>query len=272
MTVFINSYLRGSKGAFRLKEALVARRSKVFISNREPRFRTPLLLCWGNSDWDYDPRPYPNVVNHPAVIPYLSHKGRFFNRVGHSGMVPEWTTDAAEAAKWEGKVFVRHKLEGSGGAGIEVLDLRENPGIPIPHAPLYVKHFPKTHEFRVHVARGLRGRDFAPILVQRKIFQKTAENPAPRDWNIRNHANGFIFVRDSEFPTPPEVTDLAVRFMTEHFPDLHFAALDVLFHLSKGVKKYCVLEGNTAPGLEGNTVEVYADYVHRLEKEAYAHS
>lgn len=264
MTIFLNTYMKGSRGAFNLKAALVERGSRVFITNRPPKYTTPLVVSWGNSAWDYDPAPY-RVVNPPATLHHMTNKLRFFNRTNGSDMVPQWTTSHAEAEKWDGKIFVRHKLEGSGGVGIEVIDRKDEPGITLPKAPLYVKHFPKTHEYRVHVARGLHDLNFTPILVQRKIFQKTPENPAPKDWNVRNHSNGFIFVRNSEFPTPPIVANSAVNFMQRFFPELHFAALDVLYH-SKS-KQVAILEGNTAPGLEGGTIEVYADYIHALEKE-----
>jgi len=267
MAIFLNSY-KFSNGAFNVKAALVEKGHRVLVSNKAPKDSTALIVSWGNSSFEYDPARYRNVVNHPAVIRYLSNKLAFFTRVGHSDLVPEWATEAADALKWEGKVFVRHKLEGSGGAGIEILDRKENPGIEIPQAPLYVRHFPKTHEFRVHMARSLRGGDFTPLLVQRKIFQKTPENPAPRDWNIRNHENGFVYVRESNFPTPQTVVDAAKAVMERHFKEAHFAALDVLYHDKR--KQAVVLEGNTAPGLEGNTVQVYADYFHQLEKESHA--
>lgn len=265
MTIFINPYNRGSRGAFSLKEALVGKGNKVIVSGRRPKFKTPLVVSWGNSDFEYPTDGLLNVVNNPQVIPYLSNKLRFFNAVGHSEMVPAWTTDPAEALAWQSRIFVRHRLEASGGAGIEVVEGKGLEGINLPRAPLYVRHFSKTHEFRVHVARSLLRDDFAPILVQRKIFQKTEENPAPKDWNVRNHQNGFIFVRNSGYPTPPEVNQVAVDLMRQHFPELHFAALDVLYH--EKARKAVVIEGNTAPGLEGNTVQVYADYIHRLARE-----
>lgn len=267
MTIFLNTYMKGSKGAFNLKAALVARGSRVFITNRAPKHNTPLVVSWGNSEWEYDPEPYRHVINPPVQLYHMSNKLRFFQRTGHSEMVPEWTTEPREAEKWERKVFVRHKLEGSGGAGIEVIDRREEQGITLPKAPLYVKHYPKTHEFRVHTARGLRSKEFYPLLIQQKVFQKTEDNPAPKDWNVRNHANGFVFVRQGTIPIPKEVEALSIAFMAKHFPMLHFAALDILYHQKH--QRAVVLEGNTAPGLEGNTVEVYADYVKSLEKEAY---
>lgn len=264
MTIFLNPYKKASGGARSLRTALVQRGFRTLIGHKAPNRHDPLIVFWGNSDPTFDPRPYRNVVNNPALLGAMTNKLRFFNKVGHSDTVPAWTVAQGEAEKWP-KVMARQKLEGSGGEGIVVWE----PGAgPLPRAPLYVKYENKTHEFRVHVARSLHGSDFEPILVQRKIFQKSADMPQPLDWNIRNHANGFVFVRESGFPTPASVLKTAKDFMTKHFSGLHFAALDIIYHEKK--KQSWVLEGNTAPGLEGNTVEVYSEYIAGLAKEARA--
>jgi hypothetical protein len=261
MTVIINPYKRGSRGAKSLKAALVARGMKgVFIGKKAPKDPRALLVSWGNSEFEFPVERYSRIVNHPSVLGVMTNKLDFFRHVGASRSVPEWSTDAKVALDWKGKFLIRHRLEASGGVGIEVYtdDMRIQ-GITVPKAPLYVKYENKTHEFRLHMARSLRGDDFAPILVQRKIFQKSADMPRPKSWEVRNHTNGFVFVRESGYPTPQVVVDTAKEFMTKHFPRMHFCALDVIYHDKKN--KAWVLEGNTAPGLEGNTVDVYANYI-----------
>lgn len=265
MTIIINPYKNGSRGAKRLKTALTGLGVQTFCMQREPKDPKALIVNWGNSDWDYDPPKIDRVVNEPGQLKTMSNKLRFFQAVGHIKQVPEWTTEAAEAETWAGKGLARQKLEGSGGAGIVIWEH----GNKVPRAPLYVKYENKTHEFRVHMARGLRSIDgFYPLLVQRKIFQKSVKMPVPKSWDVRNHTNGFVFVRESGYPTPDCVLQLAKDFMKEHFPLLHFCALDVIFNEKKN--RAFVLEGNTAPGLEGNTIEVYADYFQTLAKEARA--
>jgi hypothetical protein len=264
MTIFIQPYKKGSRGAMALRTALFSRGQRTLISYRAPLSREALIVNWGNSAPGYDPTPFKNVINHPGLLGLMTNKLRFFNRTGHDEMVPRWSTEAAEAERWGGKVLARKILEGSGGAGIEVWE----PGpVTIPKAPLYVQYENKTHEYRIHMARSLRGTtDFEPILVQRKIFQKSEGNPAPKSWEVRNHANGFVFVRESGYPTPDKVLEIARNFMNKFFAGLHFCALDVIYHEKKN--RAWVLEGNTAPGLEGNTVDVYADYIQGLAKEA----
>jgi D-alanine-D-alanine ligase-like ATP-grasp enzyme len=53
--------------------------------------------------------------------------------------------------------------------------------------------------------------------------------------------------------------------MAQHFGEMHFAALDVLYHHPSG--KAVICEGNTAPGLENNTVNIYAEYLLGLNEE-----
>lgn len=265
MTIFINPYKKASAGAKNLRSALVGKGFRTLIGNKAPLSRNALIVNWGNSEFDYDVSPFAMVVNHPRVVGMMTNKLRFFSHCNHSVYLPEWATKPAEAAKWGERVVVRHKLEASGGAGIEIVEA----GNAIPPAPLYVKYENKTHEFRLHMGRGLRAdSDFEPLLIQRKIFQKRPGLDKPKDWSVRNHDNGFVFVRESGYPTPEKVIRLAKDFMKANFPQLHFAALDVIWHEKK--KRAWVLEGNTAPGLEGNTIDVYAGYVSKLAKEAGA--
>lgn len=266
MAVALHPYKKGSHSARALKDALVGMGVKTLITHKPPKYPRTLIVNWGNSDFPFNPSPY-QVVNPPSVLGLMTNKLRFFNEYGHGDMVPEWTVSHAEASKWEGKVLSRTILEGHSGAGIVITEPQK--GDALKEAPLYVKYENKTHEYRLHMARGLSSiSEFYPLLIQRKIFQKTEDRPRPVDWAVRNHANGFVYVQNSGEPTPDCVVSLAKDFMNKHFNGLHFCALDVIFHQKKN--RAWVLEGNTAPGLEGNTVQVYADYLHTLAKEAKA--
>jgi hypothetical protein len=254
LTIFINPYKRGSKSANALKDALRAKGIKTIIRYRAPIFASPMLVFWGNCQPEYPLDRYRRIINDPTVLPYMTNKLRFFRRVGHEPYVPEWTTDHQEASAWEGRVVCRHILDGHSGAGIEIWEASQNR--PLPFAPLYVRYEKKTHEFRLHMAR-VGDDNFEPILVQRKIARKGEA----KNFEVRNHANGFIYVTGG-FETPRSVINLGKDFMKNAFPELHFCALDVIYH--EPTQREFVLEGNTAPGLEGNTVNVYADYFQRL--------
>jgi hypothetical protein len=268
MTVLLNPYKAGSAGCRQLRNALKNLGVKTFILTKTPQSTKQLIVNWGNSEFKYPINAYPFIVNTPFSTGLMTNKRRFFKTVGHSTMVPQWTTDPLEAFKWEAKLLARHTLEGSGGAGIEIWEPEfEKSGLTFPgNAPLYTRYENKTHEFRVHLGRSYYGQEFTPFLVQRKIFRKTPERPVPpAGWEVRNHKNGFIFVQQSDFPTPTLVVETAKEFMSEYFQQMHFCALDVIYHEKK--KTAFVLEGNTAPGLEGNTIQVYANYIKSLHEE-----
>lgn len=265
--MIINPYKHGSRGAKALQAALKLQGEKTTVIQRRPRDVKAIIINWGNSEFEYNIAGHPFVLNTPLCVADMTNKKKFFRRVGHSEFVPKWTTDPHEAFAWNTKIMARTVLEGSGGKGIIVWDPEQddNMGNFPSGAPLYTKYENKTHEFRIHLGRAFYGEEFAPFLIQRKIFQKSEERPAPTDWNIRNHANGFVYVRESGYPTPRIVVDTARNFMDKHFPQMHFVALDVIFH-EKSNRAF-VLEGNTAPGLEGNTINSYAEYFKMIKQE-----
>jgi Glutathione synthase/Ribosomal protein S6 modification enzyme (glutaminyl transferase) len=144
----------------------------------------------------------------------------------------------------------RTVLNGHSGAGIVIANTPEE----LVSAPLYVKYIKKRDEFRVHV-----GSTNQIILVQRKARRRDTPDDEV-NWMIRNHDNGFVFVRKDV--TPPEcVLNVSVRALA--VTGLDFGAIDVVYH-EREDRAY-VLEVNTAPGLEGSTVD---DYVRFFKREA----
>jgi hypothetical protein len=266
--MIINPYKLGSRGAKALRDKLRDRDVKCWTLQRAPKSMHALIVNWGSSGIDY-PLEGKHVVNHPSQVALMSNKVKFFEATKGSDDTVVWTRDHDTALEWGTKVFARTKVEASGGEGIVVFDPETDSLETLPRAPLYTRYVPKTHEYRLHLARGLNHKGFTVMLVQRKVFVKTPERPAPLDWKVRSHANGFIFqaypMVNVEMRVPAVVMEAAGRVMAGYFPDLHFAALDVMYH-DKHRKAY-VIEGNTAPGLENDTINVYADYLAALEKE-----
>lgn len=262
--VIINSYKNGSRSAKKIKTLLRQRIVDCWTRQLSPKNPQSLVINWGNSAFQY---PIPeNVVNHPAAVGKMTNKIRFFEATEGSKDVLEWTKNKEVALKWATPVFARTKIEASGGKGIIVFDPETDEAATLPSAPLYTRYVPKTHEYRLHLARSLKGKKFQCLLAQRKVFVKTPERPSPLDWKVRSHDNGFIFQRQPEMDRiPVPVMDSACRVMSTYFPDLHFVALDVMYHQKRN--QAWVIEGNTAPGLENASVSVYADYFQALEKE-----
>lgn len=264
--MIINPYKVGSRGAYAIKGALKELGVPTFTLRRPPNRKNSLIINWGSSQFDYPVEGY-CVVNDPFQVHSMSNKVRFFQNTLNSKDVLEWTQNREKALAWNSVVFVRHKIEASGGKGILVWNPEEilHNG-DLPQAPLYTRFVPKTHEYRLHMARGLRSPGFTVMLAQRKVFVKTAERPSPLDWKVRSHDNGFIFQAQPTLERlPRNVINAASRVMAEHFPLLHFCALDVMYHDKRD--QAWVIEGNTAPGLENGTVKVYAEYFRALERE-----
>lgn len=263
--MIINPYKLGSRSAKRIKEAInqVHDRKVCWVLQRQPRGRA-LIVNWGNGNILY-PEGQNWIINAPADVRDMSDKISFFKRLNNDDICLRWTVDHATAKEWgnASKVFVRTLTRGSGGRGIHVWEAAG--GEPLPNAPLYTRHQAKTHEYRVHMARSLTGSDFEPLLVQRKVWVKK-DGQQPKSWDVRSHDNGFIFQTQRETEKVPErVLGVARRTMGKYFPDMHFAALDVLYHKPSDVAVVC--EGNTAPGVENNTVDVYAHYFRGLMEE-----
>ena len=182
-----------------------------------------------------------------------------------SPRTPKWTDSRQEALEWlrqpNGsdsfrckKVVSRTILNGHSGAGIVITD-RENRD-SLPEAPLYVEYVPKDSEYRVHIFNG------EVIDVQRKVRDPDRE---VTDWKVRSHGNGFIYIRTS--PDGRSYKDLvqgdvisqSVRAMA--CSGLQFAAVDIIWNSER--RKAYVLECNTAPGLQGETVNIYANAIRK---------
>lgn len=255
--VFLYSHNPASEGAKALARAMGIRR----IRHHNSKYRArpgDVLINWGSSTW---PRGLygKGMINTPPCVSAASHKLQTFKFLQKDGIpIPEWTTDKDVVRKsiygGEGAIkwFARHVLNGSGGKGIQVLDNF----LDIPDAPLYVKYIPKKKEFRAHVI----GNEVVDI--QQKVRRKDL----PKQENaylIRNVANGFVFARN-DIDVPEDLRDLALRSVKAL--GLDFGAVDLIWNEKQN--KCYVLEVNTAPGLQGTTIEVYRNHLWKLVQNA----
>jgi glutathione synthase/RimK-type ligase-like ATP-grasp enzyme len=244
---------RASDGARNLATALNSRRAL----ETGPAY-TGHLINWGNTAL---PNRFRNatVINDPEDVAVVSNKLTFFRQFAGEGpraqLVPWWTTNreiAARRMNEEGTAMVcRRVLNGSGGAGIVIAhNTRE-----LVDAPLYVDYVKKKDEYRIHIMNG------HVIDMQRKAKREGVDNP---NWEVRNLEGGFIYARHN-LDVPVAVTQAAERCMEAL--DLDFGAVDVIWN-AKSNRAY-VLEVNSAPGLEGTTVERYAQAFRENYPEAF---
>lgn len=264
---YVYPYKTGSKSAKALAKALGGKLIKREGSRFEPGLQKK-VINWGASE---KPPEIGIVLNSSTAVKRMGNKleaFRWFSRAFENPSdgdptplprIPAWTTDRARAVLWlspvgEGPdrynyVVSRGVLTGHSGQGIIITDRSSRDTLP--EAPLYVEFVPKDAEYRIHVFNG------EVIDVQRKVRDPDRE---PTNWKVRSHANGFIYTRnDSEGrphkdSIPEDVLRQARKAMV--CSELTFGAVDVIWNASR--KKAYVLEINTAPGLEGETINVYA--------------
>lgn len=259
-TPYILPYKAGSAGAKALAGALGCKRLKLkgskFI-HRPDR----LVINWGNNDAHFlggilvRDNPSLNGGIDPAGVPRVvraTNKLDFFDILNQNmpECIPEYTESQKIARQWceEGRIVVCRKLlNASSGRGIVIANRPEN----VCQAPLYVAYVKKQDEYRVHVFAG------EVIDIQRKMRKKEVPDEKV-NWQVRNLEGGFIFGREGI--QPPEGIDKLCIDAVEVL-GLDFGAVDVIYN--KHEDKLYLLEVNTAPGLEGTTLEKYTEAVRK---------
>jgi glutathione synthase/RimK-type ligase-like ATP-grasp enzyme len=235
-------YKQGSRSAKALADALggkVLKRENSKYLHRED----DLVINWGASDSPYEGR---TVANQPSAIFVAQNKLTCFQTLLQAGVrVPAFWTDEADIEEdVTFPIVCRTLLTASEGRGIVIA---EEPHQLVP-APLYTQYIKKKDEYRVHVLRTPGAADATVIAVQRKAKRNGVE----ADFKVRNLKNGFVFVRDNVNP-PADVIEQAKQSIIA--TGLAFGAVDVIWNEHQ--QQAYVLEINTAPGLEGQTVEDY---------------
>lgn len=251
--MFIWSYKFPSNGAKNLASALNAKR----IRDKNSKFKGRLfkkVINWGASQVPEEVLKC-EVLNHPDKVSDASNKLIAFQMMEQDEAdinIPIFTEDIEEAKAWtnDGHVAVcRTTLRGHSGEGIVIAETPDEVVV----APLYTQYIKKAEEYRIHVVKG------KVIDRQRKARRLTEENV---NWRVRNHANGFIFQRN-DIEIPKGVEEQAI--LTVEALGLDFGAVDLIYNAKQGIAY--VLEVNTAPGLEGSTVESYSRAFKELEEE-----
>lgn len=249
MKVNIYSWNEASEGAKQLAAAMGIKRLKHEGSKYKGK-PDKTVINWGSSSVP-DEVKKSKILNHPSVISVCADKLKFFKALSGQGVtIPDWTDDYDQAIKWVSDghtVCARTVLSGHSATGLVLMD-KDNPKTFV-KAPLYTKYVPKKDEYRVHVVSG------QVIDVQRKALRNgwLEEHGDNVNYKVRNLANGFVYVREG-FTAPKQVTEEALKAMA--ILKLDFGAIDVIFNAKKDTAY--VLEINTAPGLEGTSVDNYA--------------
>lgn len=239
--MFVYPYKKGSKSAKALAKVLNCK-----VLTRPKRSRKGLVVNWGASLPSRAVRV--RTLNEPLWVEQASSKLTSLKMFKDEGIAcPDFTTDIEVAKEWieEGETVVCRKLLRShSGKGIVIAnEINE-----LVAAPLYVKYFKKSYEFRVHVFGG-------KVIDSVQKRKRTGVVEGQYNKYVRSHNNGWVFCRDNNNITE-EVKELAVKAVK--YLNLDFGAVDVVMK-SNGECK--VLEVNTAPALEGKTLESYKNAI-----------
>lgn len=258
MTIFIMAYNTGSNSARALRNALrqlyPLRLINAATAGAMHFRRGDTIINWGCcGKAKYGNLP---VINSPNKLLSFTNKMSFFKMLGPvmGNNLPPYTMNRDVALEWVAAghaVVARQKLNGHSAEGLVIVDRVEE----MVNAPLYTQYIKKRDEYRVHV--GKRDGQQHILDVQRKSLRKDHEGPP--NYRVRNHDNGFIFSRDNIDVNSKGF--LAVCQLTKHAAelcDMDFGAWDVIWN--DKLEKAYILEVNSAPGLEGKTLDTYVKF------------
>ena len=245
----IKAYNAGSRSAKALANSLKG----LVLLDKKSKFvprKNDVIINWGSQDAETLSVSFGvDYLNRIETVREASNKLLFFRKMAASKashLIPDFWCKREDIPDNAFPVVCRTLLTSHSGRGIVIANKKED----LVEALLYVKYIKKQDEYRIHV--GAVDDDCFTIAEQRKARNTEEENP---NWKIRNHDNGFVFVRGG-FTTPRCVIDAAHHcFM---ITGLDFGAVDVVYNAAED--RAYVLEINTAPGLEGQTITDYSNF------------
>ena len=243
MSLKIFPYKAGSISAKRLARSLGVLRVRPTYNAK----RSDVIINWGNSHpphfkWmDED-------LNKPHAIALASNKLHTFSELICKGFndLPKFTTEIDDAEDWINNgytVYCRTILRGHSGNGIVIANALNQ----LVNAPLYTVKTKHKHEYRVHVFRD----QILDVQQKKKKIGHTISS------GIRNHSNGWIYAR-TEINPPEEL--LVSSIQAVKLLGLDFGAVDIGHRVIDN--KFFVFEVNTAPGLEGSTLDKYTKAIY----------
>ena len=225
--------------------------------SRVPRGAT--LLNWGKPPQSTDGRPDLWEINPYVITGHLINKLRYA-RAPYLNK-PEFTEDIEVAREWAGvrgeKVVCRETLTGHSGEGIVIA---RNPR-QVVEAPLYSKYFKKVREFRVQMAVSVMD-DLSATITHLASKRNGGSVDDDRDaLLIRSGTNGWVYQtedREDHLLLETECFRFIHSLVEAH--DWCYYGLILALDVAQAEDgTCCVLEANTAPGLNEGTAQAVAE-------------
>lgn len=251
MSMKILPYKAGSESAKKLADALGIAKLKQEGSRWRGKVGD-VVINWGNSKMGHPSfESEARILNHPDSVAKAANKLLAFQNFKEAGVpTPKFTADRNEAKKMldAGSTIVcRAKLNGHSGEGITLMSPERYHEVGVvPQVPLYTNYIRKTDEYRAHVFGD------KVFFVQRKARKLDVPDDEV-NWQVRNHANGFIYAHDG-VDVEDDVKSICVKAVKAL--GLDFGAVDLI---KTKTGRWYVLEVNTACGLEGTTLDKYVE-------------
>lgn len=253
MSFKVLPYRAGSRSARSLADTLGGRclRTEGSTYRRRPGVT---IINWGSTSVPTYLQP---VLNGNTVnLLRASNKLSFFQHHTGAEYLPPFWTRREDIPNDAFPIVCRTVLAGHSGAGIVIADTRAE----LVHAQLYVKYIKKQSEYRIHVGRRTVNHVPTFVVIAEQKKSKRADVPAEEaNFRVRNHQNGFIYQREG-IEVPASVRTQAITALQHS--NLDFGAVDVIYNAAS--RRAWVLEINTAPGLEGQTIVDYRNFFQSL--------
>ena len=257
--VIIFPYSKFSRSAKCLIENFHIKSTSYTLSGSLEITSPTLVVNWGSRavPKSYTMDDNVTVLNKVTAVTTASNKLAFLQRMQDNGVrVPEFTCSVEQALEWvnSGLLVLGRKKHGT--CGQDIVFSSESISDFV-QSELWTVYKKKKSEYRIHVFDG------EVIDMQRKAVRKMDDdgnliNTQTIDFRIRNLANGFVFVKKDV--DPPADVILQAKEAVEYC-GLNFGAVDVIWNQAE--QKAYVLEVNTAPGLEGSTVQSYVNAINK---------
>lgn len=197
-------------------------------------------------------------INQPAAVSKAQSKLASLTIMKEGGVnVPEFTQDRSIALGWISGGYdciCRALDKGSAGRGITFVPRGSDPQ-QLPQVPLYTRYEPRRDEYRLHVFRRSDG-TYSVVDIAQKRKRAGVEDVNVK---VRTADNGWVYCREG-VECPPAALGEATK--AAEVLGLDFGAVDLGW--TRTTSKATVFEVNTAPGLEGTTVQRYADAMRQL--------
>ena len=244
MTLKVFPYKPASLSAKRLAKRLGVLRVRPTYDAK----RRDVIINWGSSTPPHF-RWMEQDLNKPHAIALASNKLETFREFRNKSFtdVPDWTTNPAEAQHWLDlglKTYCRKLLSSHSGNGIVIC----NDNDKVIDAPLYTLDTKHKYEYRVHIFKG----DILYVQQKKKKLGFTSSTSG-----IRNHGNGWVYCTPTD--TPSELL-LSSCVRAVQLLGLDFGAVDIGHRVRDN--RFFVFEINTAPGLEGTTLDKYSKAIY----------